>query len=120
MTVKQQVMYRYETALDYVGTLSLPAWLFDIRTKIALVMMIPVLAVGYLMQINSVSTSGYVIHTLEKKVSVVSQETDNLQTQVAEHQSMVSIQKRLPEMAMTKADKVTFLNVVNATPVAKR
>lgn len=120
MSIKQQVVYQYETMLDYAGNFSLPAWLFDIRTKVVLVAMVPLLALGYVVQINNVSTSGYVIHTLEKQVSVINQETDNLQTQVAEHQSMVSIQKRLPDLAMTKAEQINFLNVPNATPVAKR
>lgn len=120
MSIKQHVVYRYETLLDYVGALALPAWLFDIRTKVVLVALVPALALGYLIQINNVSTSGYVIHTLEKEVSVMSRETVNLQTQVAEQQSMVSIQKRLPELSMTKAEKMRFLSPAQPTPVAKR
>lgn len=120
MSVKQLVVYRYESLLDTVGSLSLPAWLFDFRTKVALVALVPLLALAYLIQINNVSTSGYVIHTLEKQVSTVSQETVNLQTELAEHQSMVSIQKRLPELSMTKAEKVNFLSTIQTTPVAQR
>lgn len=92
-----------------------------VNTKIKLFVfgLIPALAFGYVYQINTVSTSGYIINTLEKNVAKMSIETQRLETEVAEHQSMVSIQKRLPELAMTAAQKIKFVNAA-ATPVAQR
>lgn len=110
----------YQALYNIAQSMSLPAWLFHARTKFALVAVVPVLVFGYIFQINNVSTSGYTIHTLERQVATVAEETQRLSTQVAESQSMVSIQKRLPELAMVKTPVVTFVDATHGTPVAQR
>src|SRR3989338_3022211 len=120
MSFKHRVIHRYESILNFLGNMIMPAWLMSTKMKLVLVSLVPVLAFGYVYQINTVSTSGYIIHNLEKKVQAVSIETRQLETQVAEHQSMVSIQKRLSDLAMIMAPKVTFVNTAVATPVAQR
>lgn len=119
MSLKQRWFYSYHSFLDSVAVVTMPEWMFSVRTKVVLFSLMVITALAYLIQINTLSTSGYVIHTLEQKVAVVTVETQKLETEVAAHQSMISIQKRLPELAMQKTSKVTYIEHI-ATPVAQR
>jgi hypothetical protein len=120
MSLEARLRYQYNNLLSLADALSLPQWMFSLPARLVMLALIVVFSVGYVFQISALSTSGYVIHGLEKKVALVSSETQKLSTEVASYQSMASIQKRLNELSMRSASTITFVKASPRTSVAER
>lgn len=111
--------YQYSQMLQFADTFAMPNWMFDVKTRLFVVVTIGALVFGYLFQINNLSTSGYMINTLEKRLSNVSEQTDKLKTEVASYQSMASIQRRLSSLSMKNAVEVKFVKATHDTAMAR-
>lgn len=98
---------------------TLPAWVWNGLTKGIVASLIVVVGLGYLFQINNLSTSGYIVNTLEKEVAAVNDETEKLASQVAEEQSLTSVQKRLQGIAMVKATDIRYIESTEKTAFAR-
>lgn len=111
--------YQYSQLLQFADTLALPNWIFDVKTRLFVIASIVALTVGYLFQVNNLSTSGYMINTLEHTLSDAAEQTDKLSTEVATYQSMASIQRRLSSLSMTTAANVKFVKATHDTAMAR-
>lgn len=78
-----------------------------------------VLAVLYVAQTSSVSTRGYDINVLQKKMTVLKQDNQRLDFEIARHRSMESIQARLKNFNLVAADQVEYVTLPG-TAVARR
>lgn len=120
MSFKLRARYQYTQLLQFVETMALPSWIFSARAKMLVLVLGVTLSVAYVVQINNLATSGYLINTLEDRLSEVNNQTQKLATEVATYQSMASIESRLGTLSMVDAPKVTFVKTGHDTVVAAR
>lgn len=120
-----RVYYRYNHSTlgniqSFFKNFSLPAWADGLAIRVVMLGLIALVAIGYVFKTNSLSTSGYKTYALEKQISVLKQETDQLLTQVAEAQSLSTINKRLGEVKMVQASGIKYINANSGLAVAKK
>jgi len=118
MSIRLRIRYQFRQFFNSFRAITLPAWVTGATAKILVVGLTVVLGVGYIFQTNSLSTSGYVTHTLENKVATAQNEIQKLEAAVAANQSLSSIQKRLPEVNMVEVASVKYISTDAA--MAKR
>lgn len=120
-----RVYYRYDRStfgrvVSFVKNFNLPMWTDSLAIRGVLLGLIVLVAVGYVFKTNSLSTSGYKTYDLDKQISVLQQDVDQLQTQVAEAQSLTTINKRLGEIKMVQATDIKYLSAEVGQAVAKK
>ena len=71
--------------------------------------LILVFGVGYLVQTNSLATTGYEVNELESQLQVLKEQNKKLQLQVTDLRSTKSIQERLKHMEMVKVSHVEYI-----------
>lgn len=64
---------------------------------------------AYLWQVNSLSTKGFQIKNLEKQITVLKTDIQQLELDMASEQSLNKINERVQELSMVKVDKVEYL-----------
>lgn len=75
--------------------------------------------VMYIIQTNSISTKGYEMSDLENKITLLEQENQKLEFQIASNKSMKSIQSRLVGTELVVADSFQYGSLVG-TAMAMR
>ena len=78
-----------------------------------------VFGILYVLQTNAVSTKGYALSDLERQISELNHETQGLAVQVAEQQSMRSLENRLKDTDLVAVDQVEYASAINMA-VARR
>lgn len=73
----------------------------------------------YLIQTSTLATKGYDITDLQRQVRGLEQDTQNLDWQIAEYQSMGSIQERLKQLDLVAVNDAKYVSGAGAV-VAKR
>lgn len=101
-------------------SVAVPAWLVSVRSKTLLSCLVVVAALACVTKITSVATRGYEVHELENKLALVAEETQKLETEMAEYQSMASIQKRLEGMQLVSVTAINYVSAGHDVAVAKR
>lgn len=113
MSIKLRLKYRFRSVRQFVDSVSLPDWVWSTSTKGAVAVLIVVMSVGYMFQINTLGTSGYVVHTLEKQIAAVNDETQKLNSELASAESLSNVKERLQvsgdTMAMVSAADVQYV-----------
>jgi hypothetical protein len=102
-----------------ISTFELPAWATGNGMRIVLLVLLIVCSVLYIIKTSSAAVSGYQIHQLEKQVSALTAEEQQLSSEVAEYSSLTSIEKRLAEVEMTQGTKAKHLIAPQGSVVAK-
>jgi hypothetical protein len=74
---------------------------------------------GYFFEISHLTTSGYEIAKLEKRVDALQDESKQLNTELAAAQSISRIQKRLEAINMVPAGSIKYIKY-SETVVAQR
>jgi len=120
MSIKLRVKYRYRSIVQFIAGLALPEWLIGFWAKIALTTLVLVAGVGYMFQVNNLSTQGYVIHTLQNQVDSLQQQNQQIESAVASFQSMASIEGRLKNTNMVPVTSISYLAAESQTAMAKR
>ena len=64
----------------------------------------------YLFQTNAVSQKGFELSDLQRQVIELERETQRLDVAISSHRSMISIQERLADMGLVRADHVEYIN----------
>lgn len=95
------------------------ALLVSTSFRIFLIAFALIVGVLYVIQTTGVSTRGYEISDLERRLTELERETKKLDVQIAEHRSMQSIEHRLAKLNMVPADKMVYVTG-GAAAVAKR
>lgn len=119
MSYKRQLQAHYYNFMDAVRTMSVPQWLIGRGMRSTLLIGVIFLSAAYMVRINSVSASGYEIHNLEKQVSELDNQVQDLQIKIADAGSMNNIEKRLAELNLVAATKVKHLEAVPAVAIAR-
>ncbi len=119
MSLRLRVRYQFRSITRFIFSFRVPSFLTGNTAKLTVSTIVFFLLVGYVMKISSLSTSGYEIANLEKKVAVLSNESVKLSAEVASYQSIASIQKRLQGVAMVPVKNINYIKV-GATAVAER
>ena len=78
-----------------------------------------VFGVMYVIQTSAISTTGYDMRDLEKKITELERENQRVEYDIAKYRSMESIQARLAGMNMVPAGDVQYVALVG-TSVARR
>lgn len=73
----------------------------------------------YVVQISSVSTTGYDMSSLQKEILSLERENEGLEFKIAQYRSMNSVQERLQEMNLVVADNVEYTTFTGSL-VARR
>lgn len=87
--------------------------------KILLVFLAFAASAFYIVNISAISARGYDLAALEGDIEELERENQRLQFEIAKHQSMASIESRLPDLQLVAADHVQYLDA-GATIVARR
>ena len=87
--------------------------------RVTLIISIIVFGILYVLQTNAVSTKGYALSDLERQISELNHETQGLAVQVAEQQSMRSLENRLKDTDLVAVDQVEYASAINMA-VARR
>lgn len=74
-----------------------------------IVLMIASLGVVYLVQSNSVSTSGYAIRDLEKRIESLEQDNQDLRLEAAELQSLKNLEEAQKDLGMVPNSEVLYV-----------
>ena len=83
--------------------------------KLICVFAVAFFAVGYFIQINSLSTKGYEIRELQGRIDELKQEKSDLELEALSLQSMGTIRDKLAQADMVKSENSDYLA---PTPVA--
>lgn len=119
MSIKLRVRYQLKNAINLFSSFQIPTVLTSIMAKLTVTSVVVILIGGYITQIGSLTTSGYEIAALEKQISSLNYETKRLNSELASHQSISSVQKRLNEISMKPVKEIKYLKAED-TSVAQR
>jgi len=119
MSYQRRLQAHYNNLIHAVCTISLPTWVTGRTVRVGLMGMVMFLSVAYLLQINSAATRGYEAHELEKQVTELSTQVQNLEIKIADAGSMNNIQKRLQNMNLVTAEQITRYNAKAVVAMAK-
>ncbi len=119
MSYKRQLQAHYHNFIDAVRTIAMPEWLTGRAMRSTLLISVMFLSVAYMLRINSASARGYEIHNLEKQVSEMDNQVQDLQIKIADAGSMSNIEKRLSELNLVAVNKVQRLNPAPAVAMAR-
>ena len=124
MSLRLTFKYKFRAAVSMWRmvwhSLALPAWLTGRASRIVLGAVVMIMAVAYAVQINSLSTSGYAIHTLEKQISGLESELQTMNTDIAAAQSLTTIQKRIAGLSLVSESGAAQLKSAGDIVVAQR
>jgi hypothetical protein len=102
------------------GGIVLPRWAEGISLRLVVMVALIAVSLGYIVQISQSAVSGYEIHSLEKEVSVLDHDNEQMEVAIAEFSSLSSINQRLADTHMVPAHKITFLHAEDTLAVAKK
>lgn len=119
MSYKRQLQAHYHNFVQAVRTMAMPVWLTGRGMRSTLLISVMFLSAAYMVRINAVSATGYEIHSLEKQVSEMGNQVQDLQIKIADAGSMNNIEKRLPELNFVAVTKVQHLNPAAAVAMAR-
>ncbi len=94
-------------------------WIFSASCRFTLLTIVVLFGILYIVETNSVSTKGYEISDLERRLETLQQEHQRLTVEIAGYRSMKSIEERVKGMNLVSATDVQYVNVVG-TAVARR
>jgi hypothetical protein len=97
----------------------IPAWLRGRTARVVYLSILTLFLVAYVREVSSAATSGYEMRDLQNQVSALNEEIRGLNVQVAADTSLPTLQKRLADSGLTRANSITYLNSV-ASVVAKK
>ena len=121
MSYQRRFHYYLDTVRSmFRGGIVLPQWTQGIGIRLAVVLVLIGVSLGYVVQISQTAVSGYEIHSLEKEVSALNRDTQDLSVKVAEYSSLNSIRQRLSDIRMVPAKNVNYIIPDDLSVVAKK
>lgn len=67
-------------------------------------------SVVYLVEINYITTRGFHLKEIEKKINDVKEENEKLSLQVIQIKSMANLSEKIAELDMVPAEKIIYYN----------
>jgi len=99
--------------------LAIKKLLLSTAFRISLIVLILILGVVYLLQTTFLSTKGYEITELDKKIENLEQENQKLEFEIASNSSMKNIQERLQNSNMVAVNNVEYITLLGNTVALK-
>ncbi len=118
MSFKRQLQYKYAHVRNALLSWSLPSWLYSRIFRFVLIAIIAVVGCSYIVKTTASATSGYDLHTLEKKVGELQTEIQKVEIRIADNSSIRSVRARLTGLRMTEIHDMKYLTARN-TAVAR-
>jgi cell division protein FtsB len=78
-----------------------------------------ILLAFYIFQINSVTSEGYLLQNYQKKLNQLRQENKILEINLAQLNSLGSVEKQIERLGFEKVDKVFYIQVLENQIVTK-
>jgi cell division protein FtsL len=100
--------------------LKLPRWATGTKARVIMSVLVLVLAGGYVFKTSALSTSGYEINSLEKKIKKLSTEVRKIDADVASASSMSSIEDRVEDLGMVAVQEIVYLSGSSEQAVVSR
>lgn len=119
MSIELRIRYQVRSFTQFLRSLQIPDFFTGTVAKTVVSALVLSLLIGYVLQISHLTTSGYEIAVLEKKVSALNDDAEKLNAEVASYQSIASIQKRLQGAAMVPVKNISYIKA-SAMTVAER
>lgn len=120
MSNTMQLRSNQRVYAQFLQNWQLPAFLTGIGARFAITALMICLAVGYIVQIGTLTTSGYQIAALEKQVNALGDDTQKLKSELATFQSISNVEKRLVPGTMVPASNIRHIKVTSESFVAQR
>ena len=87
--------------------------------NIVIIGLIVVMGMSYLVEVNRATTKGYKIRDLERQINQLEESTQKVEMEIAELQSLDSIEQREEKLGMVPVDRIEYVKVPG-TSVAVR
>jgi hypothetical protein len=85
--------------------------------NISVLCLIAIMGAFYLVQVNRATTKGYEIRDLEKRINVLEEDTRKAELEVAELQSLDSIEQRMETLGMVPVERIQYVKVPGTVAV---
>ena len=112
MSYKRQFQAHYHNFIHALRTITVPEWVGGKTMRASLLTMVIIMSVAYMIRVNSAATRGYEAHALEKQISEMNVDLQNMQIKIADAGSMNNIEKRLQGMGLAVAEDIQQYNIV--------
>jgi len=112
MSYKRQLQAHYRNLLHSILTINIPEWVSGRAMRASLLGVVVIMSVAYMIRINSAATCGYEAHDLEKQISQMNTDLQNIQIKIANAGSMNNIEKKLSVMNLVPAEDFARYNTV--------
>jgi cell division protein FtsL len=88
--------------------------------RVVLLALIAAFGIIYLIEMNSISTSGYQISKLKNKINKLETKNRQLRVKIAQKKSLQSITKRVKKYDFIQADKIAYIETKDNKAIAKK
>jgi|GEM_PF-2532572 hypothetical protein len=120
MSQAMQLRQNHRMFTQFLQNWELPAFLTGVGVRLVIASLMVVLGVGYIVQIGTLTTSGYQIAALEKQVNSLDDDTQKLKSELATFQSISNVEKRIVPGSMIPASNIRHIKVTSETVIAQR
>ncbi len=79
------------------------------KYNVGLLLTVLLFSVVYLVQVNALSTKGYAIRELEKRISLNKKENEHIQMQIIEAQSLGTLQKKIDSLQLVRSERIDYI-----------
>jgi len=87
--------------------------------NIVVIVLILVMGTMYLVQVNRATTKGYQIRDLEKRINKIEESNQKAQLEIAELQSLDSIEQRMEKLGMVPVDRIHYVKIPGTSVAVK-
>ncbi|OGH71947.1 MAG: hypothetical protein A2921_02030 [Candidatus Magasanikbacteria bacterium RIFCSPLOWO2_01_FULL_43_20b] len=94
-------------------------WFLSASCRFIFGAFVVVFGVMYVAQTNAISTKGYTMNDIERRIQALKQQNQKLEFEIATHRSMRSIQSRLSNLNLVATDNVKYVTLTGSS-VARR
>ena len=112
MSYKRQFQAHYHNFINALRTMAIPELVGGRTVRTSLLLVVMILSVAYMVRVNSAATRGYEAHALEKQISQMTVDLQNMQIKIADAGSMNNIEKRLQGMDLAAIEEVQHYSAV--------
>ena len=87
--------------------------------NLALITCVICFGTAYFLQINNISSKGYQMRDLEKAITVLEEENNDLALEIINLQSLATIQEKAAGLDLVRVDNVEYLSVTSSVMAKK-
>ncbi|GEM_PF-5731012 len=111
MSYKRQFQAHFHNLIHALRTIVIPEWVGGRTMRVGLLSVVMIMSVAYMVRVNSAATRGYEAHALEKQISQLTVDLQNMQIKIADAGSMNNIEKRLQGMDLAVVEDVQHYSI---------